>query len=108
MTGAGVVSDDRPATRTRPQRACTARTPARLAPAAPLPPNPKKGTPVKKLAAENLSSPSQPFTPIVLTSPPLPAQEERWQLRQMGDLASVLHFLHVSFSYGPFALFYSV
>ncbi|CAM6083885.1 unnamed protein product [Calypogeia fissa] len=92
MTGAEVVSDDRP--RRRPMRACTARTPARLAPAAPLPPNPKRGTPVKKPAAEN-SSPSQPFTPIALTSSPLPAQEERWQLRNMWELAAVLNFLHV-------------
>ncbi|KAG6542533.1 hypothetical protein Mapa_016004 [Marchantia paleacea] len=98
MTGAGPSSDDRPPR--RPTRACTARTPARLAPPAPVPS--RKVTSLKKFnaaaAAAAAAAPkplTEPFTPIVLSQPRLPAQEDRWQLRNMWELASVLHFLNV-------------
>ncbi|KAL3683895.1 hypothetical protein R1sor_001917 [Riccia sorocarpa] len=96
MTGAG-PSDDRPPR--RPTRACTARTPARLAPPAPAPP--RKVSSLKKFnaAATAAVTPpkpsSEPFVPVELSQPCVPAQEDRWKLRNMWELASVLNFLQV-------------
>lgn len=78
----------------RPPRACTARTPLRLAPAAPS----VERTPSRKQHGRSNASRSDsdpPFTPMVLNSPPSPAHQDRWLLRSMWQLASIIHFLNV-------------
>ncbi|MCO5588030.1 hypothetical protein L7F22_041984 [Adiantum nelumboides] len=79
----------------RPPRACTARTPSRLAPAAPS----VERTPSRKQQHgrphSSRSDPDPPFTPMVLNAPPSPGQKDRWLLRSMWELASIIHFLNV-------------
>lgn len=71
----------------RPARACTARTPARLAPLAPV---------VERSAPRrNISSNEDRDFCTVLTTPPPPTQKRRWLLRSMWELASILSFFHV-------------
>eukprot|EP00250_Pteridium_aquilinum_P004909 c15088_g1_i1 orf=25-2403(+) len=80
--------------RRRPPRACTARTPSRLAPFAPS----VERTPSRKPHGRphpSRSDPDPPFTPMVLNSPPSPAHHDRWLLRSMWELASIIHFLNV-------------
>ncbi|KAL2635987.1 hypothetical protein R1flu_007466 [Riccia fluitans] len=60
----------------------------------------RKVTSLKKFSAASAAvtppkTSSEPFVPIVLSQPRLPAQEDRWQLRNMWELASVLNFLQV-------------
>lgn len=71
----------------RPARACTARTPARLAPLAPA---------IERSAPRRNGSGNEDrdfFT--VFTTPPPPTQKRRWLLRNMWELASILSFFHV-------------
>ncbi|KAI5068039.1 hypothetical protein GOP47_0016384 [Adiantum capillus-veneris] len=78
----------------RPPRACTARTPSRLAPVAPS----VERTPSRKQHGRPNSSRSDvdpPFTPMVLNSPPSPGQKDRWLLRSMWELASIIDFFNV-------------
>lgn len=71
----------------RPSRACTARTPARLAPLAPA---------IERSAPRRNSSGNEDRDFVtVLTTPPPPTQKRRWLLRNMWELASILSFFHV-------------
>lgn len=71
----------------RPARACTARTPARLAPLAPA---------VERSAPRRINSSNEDRDFVtVLTTPPPPTQKRRWHLRSMWELASILSFFHV-------------
>ncbi|KAJ7562072.1 hypothetical protein O6H91_03G054300 [Diphasiastrum complanatum] len=72
--------------RKRPARACTARTPSRLAPPAPT---------IQRLTGPRKQSKvvAEVASPIVLVSAPVPGEEKRWQLRSMWQLASVFNFL---------------
>ncbi|KAJ7564097.1 hypothetical protein O6H91_02G001700 [Diphasiastrum complanatum] len=72
--------------RRRPTRACTARTPSRLAPPAPTVARPTVARRESKVVAEVP-------TPIVLVPSPPPGEVNRWQLRSMWELASIFNFL---------------
>ncbi|XP_027365773.1 DDT domain-containing protein DDR4-like [Abrus precatorius] len=85
-------------TRTRPSRACTIRTAARLY-AASQPAIERRPKAAKKEARreKSLSPQPQQCSKIVtaLVEPPPPAQLPRYNLRSMWELASILNFLHL-------------
>ncbi|XP_020690279.1 DDT domain-containing protein DDR4 [Dendrobium catenatum] len=82
------------ARKSRPARACTARTSARLQP--PLPVLERRSI-TGGVITRREKEEQQPASRIItsLTQPPTPAQLPRWSLRSMWELASVLNFLNV-------------
>jgi hypothetical protein len=88
----------------RPSRACTIRAAARLQQQAVIErkQKPKKQEQQQQLDKSSVQQKEQcsgGSSKIVtqLVAPPEPAQLPRWSLRSMWELASVLHFLNVSF-----------
>ncbi|XP_020574661.1 DDT domain-containing protein DDR4 [Phalaenopsis equestris] len=83
-----------PTRKSRPARACTARTSARLQ--APLPALEPRSITVGVVTRREKEE-QQPASRIItsLTQPPTSAQLPRWGIRSMWELASVLNFLNV-------------